>query len=310
MARKSLRQDLKEKDFVITAELNPPKGTSCKSLLENAAKIKNLVSAINVTDNSGANMKMSSLAPSLLIQNELDIEAIWQITCRDRNRLGLQSDLLTANALGITNILPLKGDDPKKGDHPETSMAFDIGTEDLLKAIQNLKSSKDLNENPVKTDELKFDLCSGSAAHPGLPDLNSQKETMLRRLDLGVEFFQTQICFDIEQINKFYESIGEKLARKTLIGITPLKTLGQAQFIDKNIFGVAVPEASMQIMETAAGDAKLGSKSDEIKKQQQEAGLKLAKELVDHIKKLPFKGIHIMAIGQESVLDEVIKGIV
>jgi methylenetetrahydrofolate reductase (NADPH) len=303
------RQDLEKKNFVITAELNPPKGTDPALTIANAKRISKLVSAINITDNSGANMKMCSLALSFLVEREAGIETIWQMTCRDRNRLALQSDLLGGRALGLKNILPLKGDEPKTGDHAETAQCFDWSTEDLLKAIANLKQGKDFNENPVSIDKISFDYCVGSAAHPGLADtaLEGQCQTMKRRSDLGVEFFQTQICFEIDQIKKFVDSIGEELARKTIVGITPLKTLNQALFIDKNIFGVKVPAAHLSAMEEAL--AGQDPKSEPAKSAQQKKGLELTRNLVEEIRKLPLKGVHLMAIGQENILDQIIKAI-
>lgn len=291
----SLKKDLNEKKFVITTEINPPKSSSPVKALMNASKLKNLVSAINVTDNSGSNMKMCSLVLSYLIQKETGIESIWQITCRDRNRLALQSDLLGGVALGIKNILPLKGDDPKIGDHPETKFSYDLVTEEFLLAISKLKSGEDFNSNKVEIEENGFDYCVGSAAHPGVEDLKSQKDTMLRRKDLGVEFFQTQICFEKEQIFKFVDSIGEDLASKTLLGITPIKTIGQANFINKNIWGVKIPEEIIKRIEDS--------------KEARKEGLEICKELVDEIKKTPLKGIHLMAIGQENLLEEIINAI-
>lgn len=290
----SLRQDIQNKSFVITAEINPPKGSNAEHAINNAKKISKLVSAINITDNSGAAMKMASLALSYLIQKEAGVEAIWQLTCRDRNRLALQSDLLGGYALGLRNLLLLKGDAPLPPLNAEK--CFDLNTEELIQAISKMKAGKDLDDNELKDG--KPDFCMASAAHPGLPDLKAQAETMQRRLDAGVEFFQTQICFEKEQIDKFVESIGEDLAKRTLLGITPLKTFKQANFMNKNIFGVKVPDSHLQAMEKANQDGN-----------EQETGLKLAKELIAHIRKTPLKGIHVMAIGQEDVLDKVITAI-
>lgn len=301
----SLRQDLSEKNFVITAELNPPKHTDLSKLISNAAKLKGLVSAINITDNSGAGMKMASLAASYIMQRETGIEAIWQLTCRDRNRLGLQSDLIGGAALGLKNLLILRGDIPiKDGSLPEEK-CFDFSTDDLLTAIQALKSGKDYEGIELKGPAPDF--CVAAAAHPGMPDLKAQTETMQRRFDNGAEFFQTQICFEKEQISQFIDSIGEELASKTLLGITPLKTIKQAEFMNKNIWGVTVPDSQIKLMQDALGDK--DPQSDEAKLAMQEQGLSLAKELVDYIKTTPLKGIHIMAIGQETILDKVVKTI-
>lgn len=288
----SLRDKINKPGFIITAEINPPKGCDPAIAIENVAKIKDLVAGVNVTDNSAGAMKMASLPLSYIIQKETGVEAIWQMTCRDRNRLALQSDLLGGAALGVSNLLLLRGDPPQEPIKEEK--CFDIGTEELIQIIAGLKQGKDSDGKELKQGIPDF--CAAAAAHPGMPDLAAQKETMLRRLDMGVEFFQTQICFEKEQIDKFVESIGEELASKTILGITPLKSLKQANFMNKNIWGVTVPDADIQAMETA-GD------------KETERGLELAKQLVDHIKTTPLKGIHIMAIGQEDVLDQIIKTI-
>ncbi len=298
----TLRQDLSSNKFIFTAELNPPKAANADILIARARPLKNLVSAINITDNSGASMKMASLAVSYLMQRETGIEAIWQMTCRDRNRLGLQSDLLGGWALGLRNILILSGDPADKGDAPTTKGSFDLKSDELLTAVSKLKQGQDFDNNKV---EGVIDYCAAAAAHPGAPDLKAQAETMQRRLDAGAEFFQTQIVFDIDQLKRFADSIPESLARKTLVGITPLKTLGQANFINKNIWGVNIPEANMATMTAAIGTD--DAKSPDAMKRQHEAGLEIAQKLTAELRKLPFKGAHIMAIAQEDRLVDIIK---
>jgi 5,10-methylenetetrahydrofolate reductase len=216
----------------------------------------------------------------------------------------LQSDLLGAAALGLSNLLVLRGDAPLEPLKEEK--CFDLNTEDLIQAITALKSGKDLDGNDLK--EGVPDYCAAAAAHPGVPNLAAQKETMLKRMDMGVEFFQTQICFEKGQIDKFIESIGDELASKTILGITPLKALAQANFMNKNIFGVTVPDSHLERMQKALGDS--DPKSEQGKASQQKQGLELARDLVSYIKTTPLKGIHIMAIGQEDVLEQIIKSIV
>lgn len=293
MKSMSLRQDLQSKSFVITAELNPPKSADPSHVIANAQKIKTLVSAVNLTDNSAAAMKMCPLALGYLIQQE-GLEVIWQLTCRDRNRLALQSDLLGGFALGLRNLLLLKGDAPQASTSLKSEKCFDLNTDDLLLAIQKMQAGEDYDGNKLEPSTL--DYCVGAAAHPALLDLDAQKQTMLRRIDLGVEFFQTQICFDLNQIEKFAESIGPELLSRTLLGVTPLKSFKQAQFIDANIFGVKVPDQLMKSMDI---DPAL----------QQAQGLAFMQELVASVKELGFKGVHVMAIGQEDNLDNVIGGI-
>jgi 5,10-methylenetetrahydrofolate reductase len=300
-----LRSDLNSNKFIITTEINPPKSADVSESIINASKVKNLVSAINITDNSGAGMKMSSMVLSYLIQSELGLETIWQITCRDRNRLALQSDMLGAWALGIKNILALRGDIPPGASGLKEEKCFDLNTDELLVAIQKMKIGEDLDGKIFTPLNNLPEFCAGSAAHPGVPDLKTQKETMQKRMDYGVEFFQTQICFEKDQINRFIDSIGSELASKTLLGLTPLKSFKQAEFMNKNVWGVTVPETHLSIMQSAILEN--NPDSDESKQKQHLAGLEMACDLFDYIKTTPLKGVHIMAIGQEQVLDLIIQ---
>lgn len=301
----SLRSDLNSNKFIITTEINPPKSADVSESIINASKVKNLVSAINITDNSGAGMKMSSMVLSYLIQSKLGLETIWQITCRDRNRLALQSDMLGAWALGIKNILALRGDIPPGASGLKEEKCFDLNTDELLVAIQKMKIGEDLDGKIFTPLNNLPEFCAGSAAHPGVPDLKTQKETMQKRMDFGVEFFQTQICFEKDQINRFIDSIGSELASKTLLGLTPLKSFKQAEFMNKNVWGVTVPETHLSIMQSAILEN--DPDSDESKQKQHLAGLEMAYDLFDYIKTTPLKGVHIMAIGQEQVLDLIIQ---
>lgn len=304
----NLSADLKSKKFIATAELNPKKSFNCETLIVNAKKLKDKVSAINITDNSGAGVKMSSLVASYLMQRETGIEALWQVTCRDRNRLALQSDILGAAALGLKNILPLRGDDPKQGDYPETQAAFDIGTEDLIQIIKIIESGKDFAGKELKPfKENTYNFCVGSAAHPGMPDLKTQRETMERRLSYGVEYFQTQICFDPKQLESFRNTISDDIARKTLLGITPIKTFRQASFMHENIWGVEVPDSLMNELKSHYYEN--DPKNENALRTQREIGLKNAKEITNLVKDMGFKGIHLMAIGQEAALDEILDNI-
>jgi methylenetetrahydrofolate reductase (NADPH) len=302
-----LKSDLLTKNFIITTELNPPKSSDIGESLKNAAKVKDLVSAINITDNSGAGMKMCSLVLSYLIQSKTGLETIWQITCRDRNRLALQSDMLGAWALGIKNILALRGDIPPGASSLKEEKCFDLNTDELLDAIKKMQIGEDLEGKIFKPLNNLPEFCTGSAAHPGVPNLKSQKETMLKRIDKGVDFFQTQICFEQEQIEKFIDSIGNELASKTLLGLTPLKNLKQAEFMNKNVWGVTVPDSHLEQMKKAIVNN--DSDSEISKKQQQLVGLELASKLFDYIKTTPLKGVHLMAIGQEQDLDFIINNL-
>ena len=273
--------------FIITCELAPPKGTDVSNIIRIGKSLRGLVEAINLTDGQGGNMRMCPLAAStFLLKENLDI--IWQLTCRDRNRIALQADCLGASAIGIKNVLPMKGDDPKVGDHPEAKGVFDLDTTELVKVIKKLNDGFDMAGKELKG---KTDFSIGCPAHPNIPDLKKQKETLDYRFDNGANFIQTQICYDIDQIRKFIDSLGD-LAKKTIIGITPLKSFKMANFMNEKVFGVTVPSPILKRLENS--------------KEQQKEGLNIAKELVSEIRKTDVGGIHIMAVGQEELLPDII----
>lgn len=284
----TLAEALNQKKIIITCELAPPKGTDVSNLSNTALLLKNLVDAINLTDGQGGNMRMCPLAAAQFLLKE-GIDVIWQLTCRDRNRIALQADCLGANALGIKNVLPMKGDDPKSGDHPEAKPVFDLETTELIKTLKKLNDGFDMSGNELKG---KTNFLIGCTAHPNAPDLVKQKELIKERFTFGAGFIQTQICYDIDQIKKFVDSLGE-FAKKTIVGITPLKSLKMANFMNEKVFGVTVPEKIMQRIESS--------------KDQRQEGLDIAKETIAQLKSTGVGGVHVMAVGQENVLPEIIK---
>ena len=273
--------------FTITCELAPPKGTDVSNLTQMATLLKNQVDAVNLTDGQGGNMRMCPLAAGVFLLQE-SVDVIWQITCRDRNRIALQADCLGATAIGIKNVLPMRGDDPKSGDHPDAKPVFDLETTELIKMLKSLNDGFDMSGKELKG---KTDFFIGCTAHPNAPDLKKQKETLDQRFEIGASFIQTQICYEIEQINKFLNSIGN-LAKKTIIGITPLKSLKMANFMNEKVFGVSVPKEIMERLENA--------------QDQRQEGLKITKEIVDQLRNTNAGGIHVMAVGQENDLPNII----
>ncbi|MDJ0625811.1 MAG: methylenetetrahydrofolate reductase [Candidatus Caenarcaniphilales bacterium] len=278
--------------FIVTCELAPPKGDDFSQLIENAKPLKGIVDAINITDGQGGNMRMSSVIASHLIQRDAEVEAICQLVCRDRNRIGLQSDILGASALRLKNYLALSGDKAKYGDHPNAQDVFDLGTDDLLKAFGNFSKGIDLNEN--KINAVIDDFCVGAAAHPNVPSLEEQARKMKAREVLGVSFFQTQIVYETDQLKRFLDSIGE-IKVPVLIGITPLKSVKMANFMNEKVYGVSVPQNLIERLE----------KSDD----PQTEGIEISLELIQKVKELGGRGIHIMAINQEKRLKEIINRI-
>lgn len=283
----TLRNALEEKKFIITCELAPPKGTDVSALSNLAASLKGKVDAANLTDGQGGNMRMCPLAASSFVLKE-GVDVIWQLTCRDRNRIALQSDCLGASALGVRNVLPMRGDDPKGGDNPEAVGVFDLNTTELIKMISGLNNGLDMPGKELKGNT-EFNI--GCPAHPALPDLKKQYETLKERFELGASFMQTQISYDVEQIKKFIDSLGE-LAPKTILGVTPLKSLKMASFMNDKVFGVSVSDEIMKRIEGSSD--------------QREEGLQVSKEIVNTAKDMGIGGIHVMAVGQEGKLPEVI----
>jgi len=276
--------------FIVTCELAPPKGTDASFLSEISLKLKNLVDAVNLTDGQGGNMRMCPLAAAtIILKNSVDV--IWQLTCRDRNRIALQADCLGASLLGIRNVLPMKGDDPKSGDHPDAKPVFDLESLELIKTISNLNKGLDMSGKELKG---KTNLFIGCTAHPGVPDLKKQREVIEEKFKYGTSFIQTQISYDIESIKKFADSLGE-YSKKTIVGITPLKGLKMANFMNEKVFGVSVPKNILERIE------KYSDPED-----QRKEGLNISKEIVLEIKKLNLGGIHVMAVGQEAALPEII----
>lgn len=284
----TLSQALSTGKFIITCELAPPKGTDVSNLTKMASALKNQVDAVNLTDGQGGNMRMSPLAAAVFILKE-GIDVIWQVTCRDRNRIALQADCLGASAIGIKNVLPMRGDDPKSGDHPDAKPVFDLETTELIKVLKQLNDGFDMVGNPLKG---KTNFLFGCTAHPNAPDLKKQRETLEQRFEIGAGFIQTQICYEIDQLKKFIDSLGP-FAKKTIVGITPLKTIKMANFMNEKVFGVTVPKNILERIEKAAD--------------QRAEGLLIAREIVNEIKKTDIGGIHVMAVGQENELPEIIK---
>ena len=283
----ALREEITKGKFIITCELPPPKGTDVSSLVALAGRLKNKVVAVNLTDGQGGNMRMCPLACSVFLLKE-NIDVIWQITCRDRNRIGLQADCLGASAIGIKNVLPMRGDDPKSGDHPDAKPVFDLETQDLILAIKKLNEGFDLSGKELKG---KTDFFIGSTAHPNAQDLSKQASNLKERFKIGVGFIQTQICYELIELKRFVDSLGD-LAKKTIVGITPLKSIKMATFMNEKVFGVTVGPKIFERLEKS--------------KDQQKEGLEITRELVSTLKTLGIGGIHIMAVGQENDLPDII----
>ena len=276
----SLCDKIKTKKFIITSEIGPPKGIDIEELLKDAELVKDRVDAINVTDLQSSVMRVGSLAICKVLM-ERGIEPVFQVTCRDRNRLALQSDLLSAAVFGIKNVLALTGDHPALGDHPQAKPVFDLDSIQLLGAIETLQSGKDMVGKELKGSP-KF--CVGAVVNPGADPLEPEIMKMEKKIAAGAQFFQTQAIYDVGLFKKFMEA-SRHLNTTIIAGIVLLKSAGMARFMNKNVAGVFVPDVLIQEMEKAEDRS---AKSIEI-----------AARLIKELKPL-CQGIHIMPIGWDK----------
>ena len=271
-------------EFLITAEVAPPKGGDMTHTIEMAATLKGRVHAVNITDGSRAVMRMSSLvASAILLQN--GIEPICQFACRDRNRIGLQADLMGAHALGIRNILALTGDPVKAGDHPQAKAVFDLEAVRLLQLIRNMNQGIDFNEKPL-TDG-KLDLFAGAAVDPQSRSWSGLQSRFEKKIAAGAQFFQSQLITDFEILEKFMYKIACGYNKPILAGIFLLKSAKNAQFINKAVPGVNIPEHIIERLAKA--------------KHPLEEGMKIAAEQVQMARGL-CQGVHIMAVKREDLI--------
>src|SRR3989338_4508428 len=196
-------QKLGKKQFLVTMEVTPPKGTDLSDVLKAVEGVKRLVDAVNVTDGSGAIMRASPVAVAKTVL-DAGVDPVLQMTCRDRNRLALQADLLGASILGIRNVLLLTGDDPKAGDHPEAKPVFDINSAALMQAAKGLTEGKDMAGKELSGSPR---LCIGAAADPGAKDLDVELQKFKAKIDGGAAFFQTQAVFDVAKLREFMKRV-------------------------------------------------------------------------------------------------------
>jgi len=266
--------------FIITAEISPPKGTDAAGMMRDAALLKGLADAVNVTDNQRAVMRMSPLAACGIIQ-EKGIETIMHITCRDRNRLGLQSDLLGAQAIGIRNVLVMSGDHPVKGDHEGAKPVYDVDPVQLLGILRKLNEGFDLAGNELAG---RTDLCAGAVTNTELNEAGFIK--FRKKIHMGASFFQTQAVYDVKSFSGFMEKANGIRSKnvKIIAGIIPLRSQRSAGFLNK-VPGIRVPEDIVRQMKE--------SKNPEAQ------GMEIAARIIKEIRPL-CDGVHIMPVGNHE----------
>jgi len=284
----SLRIAAQAGEFLITAEACPPKGGNPAHMLEMAQLLKGRVHAVNITDGSRAVLRMSSLASSVLLQ-QMGIEPICQVACRDRNVIALQSDLMGAHALGIRNILALTGDPVKAGDHPTARSVFELESVRLLELIRKLNGGLDFNNKTLPDGST--DLFVGAAVDPQSGSWSGLQRRFERKVAAGAQFFQSQLISDFDRLEKFMTTIAAGCNKPVLAGIFLLKSAKNAQFINKNVPGVQIPQHIIDRLEQA---------SDPLYE-----GMLIAAEQVRAAKDL-CQGVHMMAVKREDLIPHIL----
>lgn len=290
MERTVLSEALKAGKFVVTSEIGPPKGVDTEEILREADFLKGRVEAVNVTDLQSSVMKLGSLATCHLLIDK-GIEPVLQLTCRDRNRLALQSDILSGYVLGIRNLLILTGDHPKLGDDPKAKSVFDLDSVQLLEAVKRLQEGEDMGGNKLEGEPPKFFV--GAVVNPGSEPIEPQIIKMEKKIKAGAQFFQTQAVYEPEKFARFMEKI-KGFGIPVLAGIVLLKSAGMAKYMNKNVSGVYVPESIIEEMEKVEKD-KRGEKSVEI-----------AARLIKELKGI-CQGVHIMPLGWGDKVPKVLE---
>lgn len=282
----TIKDMVRQKGFVVTAELTPPKGANCEEALKTAEELSQFVDAINVTDGQGAVMRMGSLALSHLLKDR-GLEPVFQLTCRDRNRIALQSELLNASSLGIRNVLCLTGDHVALGDHSDAKQVFDLDSVSLLLAVKKLNEGIDLQGNALKN---ATDLCAGAVVNPHASPIEPQLLKMERKIQAGARFFQTQAVFEVSELEPFAKMAQDRKI-PLLAGILLLRTPAMARYVEERVSGVRIPERLI---------AELENSKDSIK-----TGIEIAARIIGEARDL-CQGVHIMTGGREDLVRQVL----
>ena len=278
-------------DFVVTAEVGPPKGIAASHVVAEAKEYLSGITAVNVTDNQSSVMRMGSLPACVMLKNA-GLTPILQLTCRDRNRIALQSELLGAAALGIENILCLTGDHTKMGDHPGAKPVFDLDSVSLLHTVCQLEKGVDLAGNPLVGEPPKF--AKGAVVSPISDSIDAQLAKMERKVMAGAEYFQTQAVFEPEKFIAFMEK-AKQFGKPVQLGVIIPKNAGMCKFMNRNVAGVHVPDEMINALAADKERAKAGI-----------TGVEIAAKIIKECR--PYcQGVHIMALGWEAKVPELLK---
>jgi 5,10-methylenetetrahydrofolate reductase len=317
LAGSNLEKILKAGHFAVTGELGPPQSADGEEIRHKATLLKGNCDAVNITDNQTAIVRMSSIGAGIIAIQE-GLEPVVQMTCRDRNRLAIQSDLLGAYALGVRNLLALTGDHQNFGNHPTAKNVFDLDSVQLVRTVASMRDDKVFQcGDPFTGQEPRFFL--GAAAAPFADPIDFRPYRLAKKVKAGANFIQTQLVYDIEAFAKYMEKVRELgLHENTFIlaGLGPLKSPGMARYMKNNVPGILVPDAIIDRM-TAAGKPWAGIPKDELTKENKrdrskawkEEGIQVCIDLINQVREIDgVSGVHIMAIEWEEAIKPIVEG--
>jgi len=291
MANSLFEEKLSSNCFLVTTEVGPPKGADVSETIHHIDILKDKVDAINVTDHQSSVMRFPSLGGCLLVK-ERGGEPIFQMTCRDRNRLALQADLLFAYSRGVCNVLCLTGDSIDVGDHKEAKPVFDVDSVQLLKMIKIMESGTDVAGNQLKGTPA---FCVGSSVHPEADVIEAQLIKFDKKVAAGAQFFQTQGVFDLASLRRFMQYTSQ-FKVKILVGIIVMASARMAKYMNENVPGIIVPKVIIDELATAEKGKGL------------QKGIEIAARLMKAIKEENLcHGVHVMAVGNEGVVPEILE---
>jgi methylenetetrahydrofolate reductase (NADPH) len=291
-----LHQILSQKGFAVTAECGPPRGANREVIAKKLELLRDIVDAVNVTDNQTAIVRMSSMAASAQLV-EAGLEPVMQMVVRDRNRIAIQSDIMGAYALGVRNILCLTGDHQKFGSQPDAANVFDIDSINLIKAVREMRDEgKDMSGYELDVAPRMF---IGAAANPFADPFEYRILRLAKKIEAGADFIQTQCIYNMNRFREWMKrAVDAGLADKVYIlaGVTPLKSAGMARYMNNNVAGIDVPEDIINRLDSSP------------KEKQVEEGLKMCMEDISVLREMEgVRGIHIMAIEWEAIVERIVK---
>ncbi len=290
MANSLFEEKLNSNEFLVTTEIGPPKGADVSEMVHHIDLLKDKVDAINVTDHQSSVMRFPSLGGCLLVK-ECGGEPIYQVTCRDRNRLALQADLLMAYSRGVTNVLCLTGDSVDVGDHKEAKPVFDLDSVQLLRMARELEAGKDMGGNELKGAP---QFCLGASVHPEADFIEPQLIKFEKKVTAGARFFQTQGIFDLESLKKFMQ-YASQFNVKILAGIIVLASARMAQYMNDNVPGIIISQAIIDELANVEKGKGL------------QKGIDIASRFIKTIKEENLcHGVHVMAVGREGIVPDIL----